>query len=356
MANRGRAWSIRAVVPLVCAVAAPTLAHHSTAEYDSTTFVEAQGEVTKVLWQNPHVRLEISTQRFDGVAQPWLLEGQNPTDLDRARIPRDIVKVGQTVRFAGNASTRRERRMYVTNVLLPDETELVLRANAAVRWLPDRYLSHRQATIDGARAAADRAEGIFRVWLPTTSVTPEWAADPPLTAAARAAWQRYDAVRDDPVIDCTAPGMPQVITRSGRYAIRFVRSGDDIVLKNEYRELDRVIHMGVGEGAAQRRTPTPLGYSMGRWDGDALVVTTTDIDWPYFQLYGLEGVPQSTAMTIVERFKPSADGQELVYDLSATDPETFTRTVTAEGYRVFRWQPGFEFLPQDCVLDPAARD
>jgi hypothetical protein len=357
MANGGRAWSIRAVVPLVCAVPAPTLlAHHSTAEYDSTTFVEAQGEVTKVLWQNPHVRLEISTQRFDGVAQLWLLEGQNPTDLDRARIPRDVIKVGQTVRFAGNASTRRERRMYVTNVLLPDETELVLRANAAVRWSPDRYLSHRQATIDGARAAADRPEGIFRVWLPTTSVTPEWAADPPLTAAARAAWQRYDAVRDDPVIDCTAPGMPQVITRSGRYAIRFVRSGDDIVLKNEYRELDRVIHMGVGEGAAQRRTPTPLGYSMGRWDGDALVVTTTDIDWPYFQLYGLEGVPQSTAMTIVERFKPSADGQELVYDLSATDPETFTRTVTAEGYRVFRWQPGFEFLPQDCVLDPAARD
>jgi hypothetical protein len=343
----------------LCAVAYPAAldAHHSTAEYDSTKLVEAQGEVTKVLWQNPHVRLEISTQRFDGVAQLWLLEGQNPTDLDRARIPRDIIKVGQTVRFAGNASTRRERRMYVTNVLLPDRTELVLRANAAVRWSPDRYLSHRQATIDGARAAADRAEGLFRVWLPTTSVTPDWASDPPLTAAARAAWQRYDAVRDDPVIDCTAPGMPQVITRSGRYAIRFVRMGDDIVLKNEYRELDRVIHMAAtGDAAAPSRAPTPLGYSAGRWDGDTLVVTTTAIDWPYFQLYGLEGVPQSLEMTIVERFKPSADGQELVYDISATDPKTFTRTVTAEGYRTFRWQPGFEFLPQDCVLDPAARD
>jgi hypothetical protein len=136
-----------------------------------------------------------------------------------------------------------------------------------------------------------------------------------------------------------------------------VRSGDDIVLKNEYRELDRVIQMGeAGDAVAQRRAPTPLGYSTGRWDGDALVVTTTDIDWPDFQLYGLEGVPQSPEMTIVERFEPSADGQELVYDISETDPETFTRTVTAEGYRVFRWQPGFEFLPQDCVLDPAARD
>jgi hypothetical protein len=308
-----------------------------------------------VLWQNPHVRIEISTQRFDGVAQPWQLEGQNPTDLDRAKISRDVVKVGDTVKFAGNASTRRERHMYVTNVLLPDQTELVLRANAAVRWSPNRYLSHRQATIDPARAAADKPEGIFRVWLPTASATPAWASDPPLTATARAAWQRYDAVRDDPVIDCRPPGMPQVITRSGRYAIRFVRAGDDIVLKNEYRELDRVIHMGADEAGAQPRAPTPLGYSTGRWDGPSLVVTTTAIDWPYFQLYGLEGVPQSPEMRLVERFTPSADGQTLLYDLAATDPQTFTRTVAAEGYRTFRWQPGFEFLPQDCVLSTQIR-
>jgi hypothetical protein len=284
------------VASLAIGVLTPTAAlhaHHSTAEYDSTSVVEALGEVTKVLWQNPHVRIEISTQRFDGSAQLWLLEGQNPTDLDRANIPRDILKVGDAVKFAGNASTRRERRMYVTNVLLPDQTELVLRANAPVRWSPSRYLSHRQAKIDPTRAAADTGDGIFRVWLPTASTTPVWAADPPLTPAARAAWQRYDAVRDDPVIDCRPPGMPQVITRSGRYAIRFERSGEDIVLKNEYRELDRVIHMGAEPD--ERRAPTPLGHSTGRWDGPSLVVTTTAIDWPVFALYGLEGEPSSSA-------------------------------------------------------------
>jgi len=76
------------VAALVCAAAYPASirAHHSTAEYDAATFVEARGEVVKVLWQNPHIRLEISTARFDGVSELWLLEGQNPTDLDRARI------------------------------------------------------------------------------------------------------------------------------------------------------------------------------------------------------------------------------------------------------------------------------
>src|SRR5262249_18843897 len=155
----------------------------------------------------------------------------------------------------------------------------------------------------------------------------------------------------DPVLHCRPPGMPQVITRSGRFGIRFVQMGADIVLKNEYRETDRVIHMTVDDPGAARRAPTPLGYSTGKWDGATLVVITTDVDFPYFQLYGLEGVPQSTETTLVERFTPSADGRELTYDISATDPRTFTRTVTAEGYRTFRWTPGFEFLPQNCVLD-----
>ena len=148
--------------------------------------------------------------------------------------------------------------MYVTNVLLADRTEIVLRANAQPRWSPDRYLSHLQATVDPARAAADRGDGIFRVWLPVAAE--DAGLGRPIRRSrttARAAWLAYDAIRDDPVIDCTPPGMPQVITRSGRYAIRFVRAGDDIVIENEYRDIDRVIHMTAGRrrsaDAARRR-------------------------------------------------------------------------------------------------------
>ena len=84
---------------------------------------------------------------------------------------------------------------------------------------------------------------------------------------------------------------------------------------------------------------TPLGYSVGKWEGEALVITTTHIDWPYFELYGLVGVPQSRAMRIVERFTPRDGGATLKYDWSATDPAAFTETVTYEGYATFRWNP-----------------
>ena len=227
-------------------------AHHSTAEYDSATFVEAQGEVTKVLWQNPHVRLEISTERFDGVAQLWLLEGQNPGDLDRARIPRDVIKVGDTVTFAGNPSTRRERRMYVTNVLAAGpHGDRAARERAAA--LVAGPLLEPSA---GDRRSRARGRGPRRRHLPRLAADRlrrrrTGPRDPPLTETARAAWLAYDAIRDDPVVDCTPPGMPQVITRSGRYAIRFVRAGDDIVLENEYRDIDRIIHMTADDGAAR---------------------------------------------------------------------------------------------------------
>jgi Family of unknown function (DUF6152) len=339
-----------AVLALLQIVAlTPAAAHHSVAEYDDDATVEAVGTVVDVLWRNPHVRLTISTESFDGERTVWELEGMGVMRLDRAGIPRDLVSVGTTVRFAGNPSKRRDRHMYVTNVLMPDGQEILLRTTAEPRWSDaDDVISIRRSAITPEQAAADRPQGIFRVWVPASNRPPDWAEDPPLTAAASAARAAYDPITDDPLLDCTPPGMPRVISRSGGHPVRFAERGGDIVLMNEYFALDRVILMDP-EADVTGLAPTPLGHSTGRWDGASLVVTTTGIDWPWFQLYGLEGVPQSRAMRIVERFTPNGDFTELNYDLSATDAATFTETVVAERYVTFRWEPGLEFLPYECV-------
>ncbi len=329
-------------------LALPALAHHSTAEYDNDVFSEAEGTVVDVLWRNPHVRLTISTEAFDGETEQWELEGMGVMRLDRAGMPRDLIDVGTTVRFAGNPSTRRSRHMYVTNVLMPDGQEILLRTTAEPRW-SENIVSIDRQPIDPRPATSDRPRGIFRVWVPSANEPPAWAADPPLTASARRARDAYDPVVDDPLLACTPPGMPRVISRSGGHPIRFIEREDDIVLQNEYFGLDRVIHMQPGIDLGDRE-PTPLGHSAGRWENGALIVTTTGIDWPYFQLYGLEGVPQSPAMEIVERFTMTEAEDELSYDLTATDPAVFTRPVIAEGYVTFRWRPGLEFLPYECVI------
>jgi len=324
-------------------------AHHSTAEYDARVVEESRGEVVGVIWRNPHVRLRISTEAIDGNDEIWELEGVDLTRLDRAGLPRDLVAVGDMVRFAGNPSRRSARRMYVTNLLLTDGRELLLRGGAEPRWARGRVIDVYAPVAPVEVTTADSDGGFFdKVYSPTRGPAPAWLRNPPLTDTAREKRAAYDAVVDDPVLGCVKPGMPRVLTRSGPYAIRFLERDGDIIQQNEWFEVDRLIHMD-GRQPPADQPYTPLGYSAGRWDGDALVVTTTHIDWPYFQLYGLEGVPQSREMRIVERFTPSERGTVLAYDLTATDPRTFTETVTYPSYVTFRWDPTLEFLPYDCI-------
>lgn len=349
MSHKVDRWARCALLVSGLALGAAARAHHSTAEYDNDALTEARGEVVSVLWRNPHVRFRISTTAIDGSEALWELEGTDVTRLDRGGVPHDLIAVGDVVSFAGNPSTRSARRMYVTNMLLPDGREVLLRGAASPRFSPGRLVNTDRTAAPGAAAGLDQSF-FDKVLVPARGRAPAWLADPPLTDAARAGRAVYDAVTDDPVLGCVSPGMPRVMTRSGPYAIRFVERGGDIVLENEWFEIDRLIHID-GRAPGADEPYTPLGYSVGRWDGGSLVVTTTHIDWPYFQLYGLEGVPQSRAMRFEERFTPSADGTALVYDIAATDPATFTERVAYEGYATFRWQPSLEFFPYDCLED-----
>jgi hypothetical protein len=337
------------------ACASPGAAHHSTAEYDASTIVEGRGEVVAVIWRNPHVRFQVSTKSIDGNEQLWEIESADLTRLDRAGLPRDLLEVGDNVTFAGNPSTRQPRRMYVTNLLVADGREILLRGNVRPRWSSDRAVNTdaiAPSTAAAAAAAAGAGSGFLaKVFVPARDgQAPAWVRDPPLTAAAREGKAAYDEVVDDPVLGCVSPGMPRVMLRSGPYAVRFVERGADLVLQNEWFEIDRVIHMDGREPPADQPY-TPLGYSAGKWDGESLVITTTHIDWPYFELYGLVGVPQSRALRMVERFTPRDGGNTLRYDFSATDPAAFTETVTYENYVTFRWQPSLQFLPYDCIED-----
>lgn len=325
-------------------------AHHSTAEYDASTIVEDRGEVVSVIWRNPHVRFQISTKAIDGNEQLWDIESADLTRLDRAGLPRDLLQVGDMVQFAGNPSSRTARRMYVTNLLVRDGREILLRGNVPPRW-PTASAVGTEVTFTRDATAPPGSGFLDKVLVPTREGrAPEWVRNPPLTPAASEGKAAYDEVVDDPVLGCVSPGMPRVMLRSGPYAVRFMRRGSDLVLQNEWFEIDRLIHMDGRPPPAD--TPyTPLGYSAGRFDGEILEITTTHIDWPYFELYGLVGVPQTRAMRIVERFTPRDGGATVQYDFTASDPGAFTEPVTYENYVTFRWQPALEFLPYDCVED-----
>ena len=129
------------------------------------------------------------------------------------------------------------------------------------------------------------------------------------------------------------------------HPIEFLESGEDIILRLEEWDAVRTIHMTGGAASTANPPASTLGYSVGRWDGGTLVVTTDRIDYPYMDEHG---TPQSDAITVVERFTLSTDGRNLDWSATVTDPETFTEPFVAFTTR-WTWVPGEVLQPYDCV-------
>ena len=318
-------------------------AHHSVAaSFDTSNIVELEGEVTDIRWQNPHVRFTVEVTDANGDTQSWSIESASVSILRRMDISRDVFEVGQRVRVAGNPARRGGERVYALNLLLPGTQEVLLGPGSVQRWANDTIGSSDTWRAE-AGDASDPSRGIFRVWsTPISSENRLQNTSYPLTASARAAADAYDPVRDSPILNCAPKGMPTIMSQP--YPIEFVEQDDAIRLRIEEYDLVRTIHLDADAG--QTGPPSGLGYSVGRWDGKTLEVTTTDITWTTFD--HAIGIPQSDAVELVERFTPSVDGSRLDYALTVTDAATFTQPVVMDKY--WLWIPGVQVEPYDCTV------
>lgn len=330
---------------LLCGTAS---AHHSTvAFYDSATVTELEGEIVRFVWANPHVRFTIRVRDSRGQEELWDIETNSVSILGRMGLSANIVKVGDRVKVAGNPAKNSQRAMFAEHLLLRDGREIVLAARRKPRW-SDRTVGTSGPWLADTGNTSDPQRGIFRVWSRTNSSSPLFPGrDPglalktyPLTERARAAFLAFDPIKDSPLRDCTPKGMPTIM--SNPYPLEFVKQGDNILLRMEEYDTLRTIHMNT---EAPRVPPrSPVGYSVGRWDGTTLVVTTKGISWTHFDQFG---VPLSERTEIVELFTPSADGSRLDYRMTVTDPLTFTEPVVLQKFWI--WLPEAEVRPYKCT-------
>jgi hypothetical protein len=77
-------------------------AHHSfAAEYDREKTITVTGEVTKLMWTNPHARVQVESKDQAGNVESWDFELGPPTVLMRQGWNRNSLKPGQTVTVSG---------------------------------------------------------------------------------------------------------------------------------------------------------------------------------------------------------------------------------------------------------------
>lgn len=236
-----------------------------------------------------------------------------------------------------------ERLIGTTIVLLIS----VLGIAAAAQWL-----DHRDARTprrpDGsadlnARAprTADGKPDLSGIWQPASDptgtrggiediVAPRYLIDitrdlkredVPFQPAAAALYKerRDNSFRDNPLAHCLPAGIPRLDAYTHPYKI--VQTPELIVVLYESLTMFRQIFLD-GRALPQSPEPSWMGYSVGRWDGNALVVETTgfnDKTW----LDG-SGHPHSDKMRLTERFVRRNFGQ-MDIEITVDDPVMYTK-------------------------------
>ena len=324
-------------------------AHHSLLSYDQSQIVEFAGEVTDVFWRNPHVRLTVQAVDEAGAEKIWRVEGASVNAMERAGFSEDFVSVGDSVRLVGHPSSLRDDDVQPVLLSLVNGPTIVLNESSATAFgLVDSSSDATSGDALAAVAAEDvEVDGIFRVWTNTghwgRDVRGWWARDFPLNESARRELDAWVRETDDLAAKCLPAGLPEAMMQP--FPIEFIDRGDTIVLNIEEWDNSRTIHMNADPEADVPHSR--LGYSVGRWEGDTLVVETNRINYPYFND---QGIPQSEAVEIVERFTLSTDETRLDWAATLVDPGTFTEPVTMHDMH-WEWIPANVIKPYDCVVD-----
>ena len=309
-------------------------AHHSFAgQFDPNGSMEIEGELIEIRFTNPHGLLKVRTVD-QGKVVIWELETAGASQMVRSGVQKEYLKVGDKVRAAGWPPVTAKREMHATNLLTPSGRELIL-----FRGATPKFANSATGSYDYARKReGDKSRpqlGLFRIWS-FTGIAPFLLPEDintnfnlntyPLTEAARQSVAKFNRAKDNPTLNCRAKGMPMIMENPYPFAIS--KKGNDIEIQIEEYDLLRTIHMN--QTAAPRGTKASLlGYSVGRMEGNTLVVTTTNVSFPWFDQ---AGIPQSEQSVLVERFTPTADGSRLDYTVTVTDPVNLTKPVTLNRY------------------------
>ncbi len=325
---------------IVLSLPAMATAHHSRSHYPEV-IEEVTGELVAVHWVNPHVGFEIDVIDDAGQTERWRIEGiSNLGNMRRGGVGSEIFNIGEQVTFAGSVSVRRERDMLASNVLLENGTEVVLGQNEPLRWTAGNVELKPQPT--GTNSMVDALaenRGLWRVW----SNVPDGVGQrtdfrfSQAAIDARAEWNEIDNYAER----CVDEGMPRIMRNP--HPFEFIDNGDEIEIVSELYDLTRFVHMGQDEPPAGTE-PSLLGYSVGRWEDETLVVTTSLISWPYFDNIG---TPQSDNAWMVEEFTVSEDQARLDYRFTFNDPVYFAEPAVYERY----WLAlGDEIEVYDCQV------
>jgi hypothetical protein len=166
----------------------------------------------------------------------------------------------------------------------------------------------------------------------------------PLNAegAALLEQRRAKSGKDNPEAACLPMGILQFHTQGAPRKV--IQTRDVVVILYEASMGVRQIFIDGRSAPSDDPQPWWYGYSVGRWEGDALVVETTGLrDDGWLDVFG---TPLTDAAKITERFRRPSYGR-MEIDVTIDDPKAYTKPWTVRVNQ--RIMPDQELLEFVCL-------
>lgn len=164
----------------------------------------------------------------------------------------------------------------------------------------------------------------------------------PYTPAGAANFKNYDAANFDYTGHCLPFGLLRSMNVGG-YPIQIMQNSKYISLLFEQNTWFHVIYMD-GRGHPKNLDPTWFGNSVGRWEGDTLVVDTIGFNGK--TRLDTIGHPHSDRMHVIQKLTYT-DSDHLAYEVTIDDPQYYTKPWS--NTRTFwRMKPGEELIEYSC--------
>ena len=160
----------------------------------------------------------------------------------------------------------------------------------------------------------------------------------------RAAYDIRQIDQFEPHTRCKASGVSRQF--STPYGTEFVEVPDlkrMYVMDNGGPNSYRIIYLD-GRSFPANIPLTNYGYSIGRWEGDTLVVETRGLNEKFW--LDTRGTPHTAQLKFIERYTRS-DMNTLKYQATIDDPGAYTKPWTTTEFTL-RWRPGDELFEYIC--------
>jgi hypothetical protein len=320
------------------------LAHHGFGRFDRSQEVEFTGVIAGIDFVNPHSYLRIDVPNENGEIVAMRCEMRAATLMRRSGWSEEMFVIGAEATVFGFGHRDDPASCYLEDITIGDApgfnrndqftTTDVDLSNRPLRlasgelnisgdWAQEQYVIAVPPSGRGGNLVPKSMKpGIESGELSMDDVPPSGWGPRPVTLTARGQAER-DAFEmwspdDNPRLRCEPTSVIFDWVFDGAVN-RITQAGDRIVINYGLYSFERVIHLNMDAHPADLE-PSYAGHSIGRWDGDVLVVDTVGFE------PGVIAPPvrHSDQLHIVERYSLDPATLELTREFVAEDPVYFT--------------------------------